>query len=244
MEVPVVVETGDRVGLRLALEPRADMGVVERQGRRVAESFRELELLGREGRLLADPVDVERPLEDTTGDQRHDDQRLRLVRSPRYESHPWIEMSLVRQHRLAVVHGPAGDPDPERESLAQDLVGVFTAHERGNELAPRLVGLVDVQCLVRHDLGERVGDPDEERVEALVGEQVVENVRELPVGVDEGSSVRRVACGSDQPHPGGLGEWVEKSRIVHVGPVVVTVPRCLLSSGISGLWPSLFRGSA
>ena len=83
VEVAVVVEPGERVGLRLALEPRADVRVVECQRSRVAEPLRELELGVAEGRVLADPVDVERALEDAAGDQRHADQRLRIDRRSR-----------------------------------------------------------------------------------------------------------------------------------------------------------------
>jgi hypothetical protein len=38
---------------------------------------------------------------------------------------------------------------------------------------------------VRHELGERVRDSLEQVVEAVLGEDVVEDVRELPVGLDE-----------------------------------------------------------
>ena len=45
MEGAVVVEASERIGLRLVLEARADVRVVERERRGVAESRRELELL-------------------------------------------------------------------------------------------------------------------------------------------------------------------------------------------------------
>ena len=51
VEVAVVVEAGERVGLRLALEPRADVRVVEGERRRVAEPLGELELLVAERRV-------------------------------------------------------------------------------------------------------------------------------------------------------------------------------------------------
>ena len=70
VEVAVVVEAGERVGLRLALEPRADVGVVERERGRVAEPLRELELLLAERGVLADPVDVERALQRAARDER------------------------------------------------------------------------------------------------------------------------------------------------------------------------------
>ena len=45
VEVAVVVETGQRVGLREVLEARADLRVVERERRGVAERPREIELV-------------------------------------------------------------------------------------------------------------------------------------------------------------------------------------------------------
>ena len=192
VEVPVVVEAGERVGLRLALEPRTDVGVVERERGRVAEPLGELELLVAEGRVVADPVDVERPLQRAARDERDHDQRLRLERGSGNEAHARVEVSLVREHGLAMLDGPAGDSLAVREALAEDLVRVLAAHERRHELALRLVRLVDVQRLVRDDLVERVSDPHEQRVEALLGEQVVEDVREPAVGVD-----RRVGLGCE-----------------------------------------------
>ena len=62
VEGAVVVEAGQRVGLRLVLEPRLDLGVVERERRRVAEALRELDSLAveaapprRAGRCSARP---------------------------------------------------------------------------------------------------------------------------------------------------------------------------------------------
>ena len=190
VEVAVVVEAGQRVGLRLALEPGADVRVVERQRGGVAEPLGELELDLAEGRVLADPVDVQRSLERAARDQRHDDQRLGIDRRARDEGDAGIEVRLVREHRLAVLDRPAGDPDAEREGVVEDLVGVVAADERRDEVPLRLVGLVDVQRLVRDDLVERVRDPDEQRVEALLGEQVVEDVGEAPVGVGGGRRCR------------------------------------------------------
>ena len=85
----------------------------------------------------------------------------------------------------------------------------------GHELALRLVRLVDVQRLVRDDLGERVGDPDEQRVEALLREQVVEDVREPAVGVDGRLDAGREGAG-DQPHARGVGLGGGASGFVHV----------------------------
>ena len=199
VEVAVVVEPGERVGLRLALEPRADMRVVERQRRSVAQPLSELELGVAERCVLADPVNVERPFENAARDQRHADQRLGIDRRPRHEGDAGIEMRLVRKHRLAVLDGPARDPDTEGEGVVEDLVGVVAADEGGDEVSLRLVRLVDVQRLVGDDLVEGVRDPDEQRVEALLGEQVVEDVGEAPVGVG-GRRAPRHRSVRHQPH--------------------------------------------
>ena len=61
VEVAMVVEAGERVGLRLELERLADLGVVESEGRRVPEALRKLELLLGEARVLAEAVDVGGP---------------------------------------------------------------------------------------------------------------------------------------------------------------------------------------
>ena len=214
VEVTVVVEAGERVGLRLALEPRSDVRVVEGECGSVAEPLGELELLVAERRVLADPVDVERPLQRAARDERDDDQCLRLERGAGNEAHTRVEVSLVREHRLAMLDGPAGDPLAEREALAEDLVRVLAAHERRHELALRLVRLVDVQRLVRDDLVERVGDPHEQRVEALLREQVVEDVREPAVGVDGRVGAGREGTG-DEPHARGVGERRGARGFVH-----------------------------
>ena len=70
VEGAVVVEAGQRVGRGLVLEAGADVGVVDRERGGVAEAGREQELLVRELLVLADAVDVERPLEMPARDQR------------------------------------------------------------------------------------------------------------------------------------------------------------------------------
>ena len=50
---------------------------------------------------------------------------------------------------------------------------------------PRLVGLVDVERLVGDEVGERVRDAVEQGVEALLREDVVEDLGEAPVRLDE-----------------------------------------------------------
>ena len=109
MEGAVIPEAREGVGLRLQLETRPDVGVVEREGGRVAEPDREPELFLRE-LLQADAVDVEGTLDPPACDQRDGDQRLRIGRRALDEPHPRVEVGAVRQHGLPVLDGPAGDP--------------------------------------------------------------------------------------------------------------------------------------
>ena len=69
VERAVVVEAGQRVGLGLVLESRADVRVVDGERGGVAEALREEELLVRERGVLADAVDVERALQLPAGDR-------------------------------------------------------------------------------------------------------------------------------------------------------------------------------
>ena len=110
VEVAVVVEAGERVGVGEMLEPRPDLRVVEGERGGVAEPAGELELLVVEECVLADAVDVQRPLQRPAGDQRHGDQRLWVGRRSRDELDPRVEVRLVGEHRAAVCDRPAGDP--------------------------------------------------------------------------------------------------------------------------------------
>ena len=186
VEVAVVVEAGQRVRLRLVLEPRADLRVVERERRGVGEALGELELLVAEGCVLAEPVDVEHALDDVAGDQRHGDQRLGLVgRRSGDRLRARVEVSLVRSHRLAVLGRPAGDALAELRAAVHDLLRPLVAREHRDEHGLRLVGLVDAERVVRDELGERVGDSLEQGVQALLREDVVEDVGEPAVRLDE-----------------------------------------------------------
>ena len=160
VEVAVVVEAGERVRLRLVLEPRADLRVVECERRRVREANRELELLVLEGGGLAEAVDVEHALDHVARDQRNGDQRLGLVgRSPGHGLRAGIEVRLVRAHRLAMQRGPAGDALAELRAAVHDLLGPLVTREHRDQHGLRLVGLVDREGVVRDELGQRVGDP-------------------------------------------------------------------------------------
>ena len=71
---------------------------------------------------------------------------------------------------------------------------IFSAHlsraRTGVSRRLRLVGLVDRKRVVRDELGERVRDPVEQVVQALLREDVVEDVCELAIGLDEGLGPR------------------------------------------------------
>ena len=195
VEVAVVVEAGQRVGLRLVLEPRADLRVVERERGGVGEPAGELELLVAERRILAEAVDVERALDRVARDQRDGDQGLGLVgRSAGHDLHARVEMGLVRAHGLAMERGPAGDALPEAALAAHDLVRPLVASEHGRERQLGLVRLVDRERVVGHELAQRVGDSLQQVVDAVLGEDLVEDVRELAVRLDE--PVRAGAAGS------------------------------------------------
>ena len=123
---------------------RADVRVVDRERRGVGEADDELELLLGE---LLEPgaVDVERPLQPTARDERHHDQRLGIGRRVGDEPDARIELGPVREHRLAVLDRPAGDPHAERERLVREhLLGVDSARVHGAERLVDLVGLVEV----------------------------------------------------------------------------------------------------
>ena len=75
------------------------------------------------------------------------------------------------------------------------------AREDGNEHASRLVGLVDGERVVGDEVGERVRDPVEQRVEALLREDLVEDVRELGDGLDEPSPLLAPHAAAPAPRP-------------------------------------------
>ena len=105
-----------------------------------------------------------------------------------------VEVGAVREHRLAVVDGPARDAQPEGERLVgEHLVRVLAACEDAAQQAVGLVGLVEREVVVRDQLGDRVRDPLEHRVERLLGEHVVEDVGEPAVRLDEREGCRGVA---------------------------------------------------
>ena len=185
VEVPVVVEAGERVGVREVLEARADLGVVERERSRVAEPAGKLELVLVEERVLPGAVDVQRALERAAGDQRNGDQRLRVRRRSGHERDAGVLVRLVGEDRAAVDDRPARDPLPVRDRAGEDLLRPRAAREDGQQLAPLLVRLVDVQVVVRDELAERVRDPLQERLGALLREHVVENAGKAPVRLDE-----------------------------------------------------------
>jgi len=223
VEVTVVVEAGQRVGLRLELELGADLRVVERERRRVREARCELELLVGEARVFAEPVDVQHALDHVAGDQGHGDQRLGLVvRRARHRLRARVEVGLVGAHRLAVKRCPAGDALAEVGAAVHDLLGPLVAGEHGDEDGLCLVGLVDRERVVRDELGERVRDPLEQVVEAVLRENVVEDVGQLPVRLDEGLRARGFGDGriTVQREHG----WHCRKEMPHTSSFIVSGP--------------------
>jgi hypothetical protein len=186
VERAVVVEAGQRIRHRLVLEAGADLRVVESERRRVTEALRQLELVVVERRFFAEPVDVECALDRVACDQGDRDHRLGLVvgragngRDAR------IEVRLVDARRLPVLDAPAGQADAEGAFVGEDLVRPLVARPHRDEQAAGLVRLVDRQRVVRDQVGQRVGDAVEQRVEALLAEDVVEDVSQAPIGLDD-----------------------------------------------------------
>jgi len=103
-----------------------------------------------------------------------------------------IEMRLVEEDRLAPPCRPPGDALVEAHALLHHLFRPVVPREHGDEDPLRFVRLVDRHRLVRDEVGERVGDADEQRIEALLREHLVEHVGEAPVRVDD-----------LEPRPGG-----------------------------------------
>src|SRR5204862_8337746 len=106
----------------------ANLRIVERERRGVAETLRELELVVVEGRVLAEAVDVQSALDGIARDQRDRDHRLRLVvRRARDRRDAWIEVRRVEARRLAMLDAPAGQADAEGALVGEDLVGPLVA---------------------------------------------------------------------------------------------------------------------
>ena len=191
VEIAVVVQAGERIGVGEMLEAGVDLRVVEGECGGVAEPAGELELVLVEAGVLTDPVDVQRTLERAARDQRNRDQRLGVGRSSRNERDPRVEVRSVREHGAAVLDRPAGDPLAEHDAVAEHLLLPLSPREHGYELLRLQIRLVDVQILVRHELGQRLRDTVDERLGALLGEDVVEHCRQPAVRLDE----RLGACG-------------------------------------------------
>ena len=165
---------------------------------------------GGAGRVLAQPVDVQSTLDRLARDQRNRDHRLRLVvRCAGDCLGSRIEMRLVHPHRLAVLDAPAGEPDTERTLVSEDLVRPFVARPDGGEHAPRLVGRVDRQRVVGNEICERIRNAVEQRIEALLGQDVMEDVREPAVRLDERSLTGRGGRRSSR-----LGNEAQRYRVI------------------------------
>ena len=206
VECPVVPETGQRIRLRLELEAGTHLGVVESEGRRIAESHGELELVL--GELpQSDSVDVERALDAAAGDERYGYERLRIGRGAFDESNAWVEIGTVREDWLAVLDGPSRDALSEAERLVRDhFVGVLPAGEDAGQLARHFVGLVEREVVVGNEVADGVGDALEERIEGLLREDVMEDIGQSAVRLDEGERVgRAVLAGTCRDRLDGTG---------------------------------------
>ncbi len=146
-------------------------------------------------------------------DERNADQRLGIHRRARHHANARVEVRLVREHGLSMPRRPAGDALREADRRAHDLVGVHVADEHGLEDSLRLVRFVDRQRVVRDQVADVVGDADEERVEALLGEHLVEDVGEPPVRLDE-SGIPRLGAGVEKPKMARAGYHRSPDRSV------------------------------
>ena len=118
-------------------------------------------------------------------------------------------MRSIDPHRLAMLDTPACQPDSERAAVGEDFVRPLVASPHGDQETTRLVGLVDGQRVVRNELGQCIRDPVQQCVEALLGEHIVEDVRQAPVRLDARGPLRRIGeeFQLDQP------EW--ESMVAH-----------------------------
>ena len=185
VERAVVPEARQRVGLGLVLERRADVRVVDRERSRVGEPDDEPELVFGE-LLVSGAIDVQRSLQAPARGERNSDQRLGIGRRVRHEADARVQLRAVREHGLAVLGRPAGDPDAVRERRVREhLLRVAARRVHRPQLALRLVRLVEGDVVVRDELADRARDSLEEVVQRLLGEDLVEHVRELSVRLDE-----------------------------------------------------------
>ncbi len=146
----------------------------------------------------------ERALDRSARDERDGDQRLGIGRRAFDEPDARVEVGPVRQHGLAVRDSPAGDALPEAERLVGDhLLGVVAAREDAPEPRGCLVGLVEGEVVVGDELVERVRDPLQQRVERLLGEDVVKDVGKPPVRVEERECLRGLGDRCPGRAPGG-----------------------------------------
>jgi hypothetical protein len=177
-----------------------------------------LEFVVREDRVFADPVDVERALQPTARDQGHGDERLGLDRRIRNEANAGVEVRLVGEHGLPVLDRPAGDSLAEDDRpVGEHLLRPRPPHEHRLQRARGLVRLVDVEVVVRDQLADGVGDPLQQCIQALLGEDVVEDVGEAPVGLDDAGLGGRRRLGHE---PQGRGRRVRGGRVHRTGSTV------------------------
>ncbi len=99
------------------------------------------------------------------------------------------------------------------------------------------VCLVEGEAVVRHELVEGAGDPLEQLVEGLLGQHLVEHVRELHVRLDDTGVARAVRLRMTvlEPRCGGRGVWARihepLPRLIGLpSPPLEGCPRCTLAA--------------
>jgi hypothetical protein len=185
----------------LVLESHTDLRVVESQSRSVTEAFCQLELVLVELSVFADAIDVQRTLQHVSRNERDRDQRFGLRRRAGNDADARIEVGRVRPDRLAMNDRPARDADTERGCVAHHLLFPLTAHEHRNEQLVNVVGLVDGEIVVGNEVAHGVRDLVQQVVEALLGEHLVEDVREAAVRLHDRLGAREgIRLGGDEPN--------------------------------------------
>src|SRR6187549_675642 len=105
---------------------------------------------------------------------------------------PWTESRAIRGTVIKASRSSGGVPGTTiiRGSRCAAFVSTGSrcsaahpARPVPNPIGLRLVGLEDAQRVVGDQVGERVGDPVEQRVETVLGKDVVEDVSEPAIRI-------------------------------------------------------------
>ena len=159
LEGAVVPQPGERIGLGAVAQGLVRIGVVERDRRLGGEELDELEVAVAEVDLAAAHArHVQHAQDMAVGHQRDDGDRLGLRRRARDLERPGIVERVVGQDRLPVIDRPPHQAAAERDVVAADLLRMPLAGEHRDHLALRVIGPVDREVVVGHDVPEPVGD--------------------------------------------------------------------------------------